>query len=66
MIGSRTEEDKDSLDPGGDAAKAPGKKPPSKLPEQDPALNNPDSTPGTGMLPEVGDELDDSDMQPSS
>ena len=32
--------------------------------ETDPALNNPDSTPGTGMLPDVGS--DDPDMQPSS
>lgn len=37
---------------------------PSRLPETDPALNNPDSTPGTGMLPEVGE--DDTNVQPSS
>ena len=35
-----------------------------KRPETDPALNNPDSTPGTGMLPPIGE--DDSNMQPSS
>jgi hypothetical protein len=32
--------------------------------ERDPKLNNPDATPGTGMLPPIGD--DDSNMQPSS
>lgn len=32
--------------------------------ETDPALNNPDSTPGTGMLPDVGS--DDPNVQPSS
>jgi hypothetical protein len=32
--------------------------------EKDPKLNNPDATPGTGMLPPIGD--DDSNMQPSS
>jgi hypothetical protein len=37
---------------------------PSRLPETDPALNNPDSTPGTGMLPEIGE--DDTNVQPSS
>jgi hypothetical protein len=37
---------------------------PSRLPETDPALNNPDSTPGTGMLPSVGE--DDTNVQPSS
>jgi hypothetical protein len=31
--------------------------------ERDPKLNNPDATPGTGMLPPIGD--DDSNMQPS-
>ena len=33
-------------------------------PETDPALNNPKSTPGGGMLPPIGE--DDSNMQPSS
>jgi len=32
--------------------------------ERDPKLNNPDATPGTGMLPPIGE--DDSNMQPSS
>jgi quercetin dioxygenase-like cupin family protein len=32
--------------------------------ETDPALNNPDATPGTGMLPEIGSS--DPNMQPSS
>lgn len=31
--------------------------------ERDPKLNNPDATPGTGMLPPIGE--DDSNMQPS-
>lgn len=46
------------------------KKPASRSPsegtvgvERDPRLNNPDATPGTGMLPPIGD--DDSNMQPS-
>jgi hypothetical protein len=32
--------------------------------ERDPRLNDPDATPGTGMLPPIGD--DESNMQPSS
>jgi hypothetical protein len=32
--------------------------------ERDPKLNDPDATPGTGMLPPIGE--DDSNMQPSS
>ncbi|HEY7763484.1 MAG TPA: hypothetical protein VIB38_00725 [Aestuariivirgaceae bacterium] len=31
--------------------------------ERDPKLNDPDATPGTGMLPPIGE--DDSNMQPS-
>ena len=34
-------------------------------PQAHPSLTNPDSTPGTGMLPPVGPS-DDSNMQPSS
>ena len=37
---------------------------PKLPPEIDPKLNNPDSTPGTGMLPPLGG--DDTNMQPSS
>lgn len=32
--------------------------------ETDPELNNPDSTPGSGMLPDIGS--DDPNVQPSS
>ena len=45
-----------------------GRKPERKrppLPETDPALNNPDATPGTGMLPPIGEE-NESNIQPSS
>ena len=40
-----------------------GNRPP--LPEADPALNNPDATPGTGMLPPIGEE-NEANIQPSS
>lgn len=36
----------------------------SRRTETDPALNNPDATPGSGMLPEIGGS--DLNMQPSS
>lgn len=36
---------------------------PGRRTETDPALNNPEATPGSGMLPEIGS--DDPDMQPS-
>ena len=61
-------EDKNSLDPGGpEGVSGQGKPPPaaSLPPELDPALNNPDATPGTGMLPELGEDADPN-MQPSS
>lgn len=47
-----------------DNHKEPKKTRASRLPETDPALNNPDSTPGTGMLPDIGE--DDTNVQPSS
>jgi len=62
------EEDKNSLDPGGpEGVRGQGKAPPaaSLPPELDPALNNPDATPGTGMLPELGEDADPN-IQPSS
>jgi hypothetical protein len=67
MAHARKEDDKNSLDPGGPQGVAgqTTARPPaaSKPPELDPALNNPDSTPGTGMLPDLGDE--EPNMQPS-
>jgi hypothetical protein len=43
--------------------KPEGTRPP--LPEVDPALNDPDATPGTGMLPLIGEE-NEANIQPSS
>jgi hypothetical protein len=61
-------EDKNSLDPGGGpGVKGQGTAPraASLPPELDPELNNTDSTPGTGMLPELGEDADPN-AQPSS
>lgn len=45
---------------------APGTRPSkSKPPEMDPKLNNPDATPGTGMLPSLSEE-EEPNVQPSS
>jgi hypothetical protein len=38
---------------------------PAAGPHDRPELTNPDATPGTGMLPEPSDKLEDGDMQPS-
>ncbi len=68
MSGAAGDEDKNSLDPGGPAGVGgQGKpKPAASLPpELDPEQNNPDSTPGTGMLPELGEDADPN-VQPSS
>ena len=51
-------------EPSSEANRADGKDLQRLTPETDPKLNNPDSTPGTGMLPPVGGE--DTNMQPSS
>ncbi len=63
------ERDKNSLDPGGPEGVVGGQggpKPAASLPpELDPELNNPDATPGTGMLPELGEDADPN-VQPSS
>ena len=66
MAKAGDEMDKNSLDPGGKpetGGKGVARPAASTPPELDPELNNPDSTPGTGMLPELGE--DDPNMQPS-
>ncbi len=62
--GNHTEDTKNyvdtkRLDPQGDQQaspdKEPGGNPPAAGPHSKPSLTNPDSTPGTGALPDAGD-----------
>ena len=39
----------------GSSQNKPGEAPPAAGPHSKPSLTNPDSTPGTGVLPDVGD-----------
>jgi hypothetical protein len=63
--GNHTEDTKQDveskrLDPQGDGQASPDKQPGSKQPaagpHSKPSLTNPDSTPGTGALPDAGDQ----------
>jgi hypothetical protein len=56
-VGAARPEPKPSPDKGEDPAKQPNELPPAG-PHDDPALTNPDSTPGTGALPPAGGDQD--------